>query len=718
MDINSISFKKRIHKNNFEKQNEKRPVGSDDRAMDKADKTALERIRNSAMSSYAAALMALGGSAAMTGCVQQDQETIVDLNMDEFKKMFQQLMDIQNQILEQLQQNSADNKEIIKQLKDINKVLTNINSGVIDINEGLNLIKDLIVDLNANDQEFLNKINDIIKNQKDQSKALEQILKENEKQNAWLANIQPYIESIANISAATGDTLTKFYEEYKKGQISHSEFNEKLLNAVINNGNISSDILAEIKGFRADFEAGKMSEAELLQKIADLLASIDGKMDVVIDKLNDINGNIVNIAGKLDANHEETMEKLDGIGTTIENGFEINKSQMNELIQLSKEGNKNTTQLLVEMENLKLILNEIKDKDGNLKLEELLTKYGDIMTGSFNTVIDLLKENQDANIKNVVDIINAINNSKPDLSKIQEQMGTIIVLLQAAQNQGISAADLLPIVEGLKNLQESNEQGTDAVNGNLAQILEDLSEIKGMMSVMVEVQGEILKTMEKYGASAEIAFEQLGSDMKAILDNQLTQEKLEQSLAKFQTDLTQVESSMSQGVTLLQAILDAQGQGNGGLSPEELADVINNSTVLNQIKDLLGDLNVDRVTNNTLNEALSAHKTDLSKVQEQLGTVIVLLGNINPGNVTVDTSKLETAINELVDVVTNQGTTSNTSMKDISDKLQSLIDQLKPEVEPPATRMVKLAEAKMPQNMTYRVSLAQIQDAYRQSMMA
>lgn len=717
MNINSISFGKRIQKSNLENKNEKNSTGVDSREM--GSKTSLEKIRSNTAAYYAALLGLATAGGTMTSCVQQDQETIVDLDMEEFKKMFQQLMEIQNQILEQLQQNSEDNKEIIAQLKSINGVLSKIYSGVIDIKEGVTQIKDIIIESNENDKEFINKIDTIIQNQSDSNKALQEILEENKKQNAWLANIAPYIEQVANISAVTGDTLQKFYEAYQKGELGHSEFNEKLLNAVINNGNISSDILAEIKDFRKDFEAGRLTEAELLQKIADLLASIDGKMDVVIDKLNDINGNIVKLADKIDANHAETIDALTNLGDRIDNGFEINQSQMNELIQLSKDGNKNTTQILVEMDNLKDVLLQIKEDNGNLSIEELMKKYGNIMTDSFKEVIELLKEGNEADINNVVDIINAINNAKPDLSKIQEQMGTVILLLQNAQSSNITAADLQPIVEGLKNLQASNEQGNDKVNANLAQIIADMAEIKGMMNVIVETQGQILKNMDKYAASAEVAFEQIGSDMKAFLENQLTQEKLDESLSKVKTDLTQVEASMSQGVTLLQAILESQGKGESGMTPDELAEVINNSTVLNQIKDLLGDLGVDRVTNETLNNALNIHKTDLSKVQEQMGTIILLLQNSSSGdNITIDTSKLETAINELVSTVEGQGVTSNTAMKEISQKLQQLIDKFNEETEQPATRMVKLAEVKTSRPMTYQVSLQQIQDAYRQAMMA
>lgn len=694
MDIEKISLGKISRsKRKTETETNKKPEIVETEGLTKEEKTALEKIRNKAWIAYAAALM--GASTAMTSCVNQDQSTVVDFNMDEFKKMFQQLIDLQQQILEQIKangdQNSQENQQIIEQLKKINEELNNIFNGIVDIKEGIVNITNLIKEANSNDDEFLAKIDEIINNQNSDSEKLQQILEENQKQNAWLANIAPYIESIANLSQETANTLKEFYEAYKQGEITHSEFMQKLLDAVKENNSISSDILAKIDDLQNAMESGNITEAELLQRIAELLASIDNKMSEVIDKLNEINGNILNISDKMDKNHQETIEKLENIGTTIQNGFEINQGQMDELIQLNKEGNNNTTQLLVEMENLKNILNQIKENDGDLAIQELIIKYGDLMGEKFDAVIDKLGNG--VKIENIDDIINAINNAKPDLSKIQEQMGTIIVLLQRAQTSGITSADLQPIVEGLKNLQESNEQGTAAVNTNLAQILADLAEIKGMLPVLVETTGEILDAVNKYGTASQVSFETLANGMTNLINGQVKPDQVNTMYETLLANMNQAQASRNQTVTLLQAILDNQGKGESGMTQEELADVINNSTILGDIKDLLSDLNVDRVTNETLNQAITTNKTDLSKIQEQLGTVIVLLQRTQSGNVTVDTSKLEASIYELVDVVTNQGVTSNTAMKDISDKLQALIDKLNEEVpSEPSEQMVRLAK--------------------------
>ncbi len=689
MDINSINFGKRIRSEKNERNNKKSfaPVSSENRN----DKTALEKVRSQAWAAYAAALLA--GGPLMTSCIDQDQTTTVDLDMEEFKKMFQQMMEIQNQILEQLQQNGNDNKAIIEQLTKINDVLGDINSGVIDINTGLNDITNLIKDSHNFDQEFLSKIDEIIAGQASDNEKLQQILEENQKQNAFLVNIQPYIESIANTNQQTADKLNEFYEAYLAGEITHSEFMQKLLDAATENNNISSDILAEIKKLENSFNQGNIEEAELLQKIADLLASIDGKMDTVIETLNKINCNILDAYKMIDANHMETIDKLTEIGSKIDNGFAINQSQMEELIQLNREGNKNTTDMLVKMDELKDILVQIRDDEGNMRLEELITKYGDLIDGRFQEVLDKMDQDVNINDDDLNTLIAAINNSKNDLSKLQEQLGTIILLLQGAQNAGISPEDLQVIVEAINNLKASNEAGNVEVNKNLSQILEDLSNIEGMLDVMVQTQGQILSTMEKYGNAAEIALSELSTGMQQLIAGQITSEELDEMLEDFRTSANQSLMNQGQAIQLLQAILDSQGAGESGMTKEELEEVINNSEVFNKIAGLLEDLNVDRVTNETLNQAFMNNRTDLSKIQEQLGTVIVLLGNLEVGDVTVDTSKLETTINDLMSVIENQGITSNTAMQDISQKLQQVIDSLNKETPvDPSQRMVRYAQ--------------------------
>ena len=689
MDINSINFGKRIRSEKNERNNKKSfaAVSSENRN----DKTALEKVRSQAWAAYAAALLA--GGPFMTSCIDQDQTTIVDRDMEEFKKMFQQMMEIQNQILKQLQQNGNDNKAIIEQLTKINDVLGDINSGVIDINTGLNDITNLIKDSHNFDQEFLSKIDEIIAGQASDNEKLQQILEENKKQNAFLVNIQPYIESIANTNQQTADKLNEFYEAYLAGEITHSEFMQKLLDAATENNNISSDILAEIKKLENSFNQGNIEEAELLQKIADLLASIDGKMDTVIETLNKINCNILDAYKMIDANHMETIDKLTEIGSKIDNGFAINQSQMEELIQLNREGNKNTTDMLVKMDELKDILVQIRDDEGNMRLEELITKYGDLIDGRFQEVLDKMDQDVNINDDDLNTLIAAINNSKNDLSKLQEQLGTIILLLQGAQNAGISPEDLQVIVEAINNLKASNEAGNVEVNKNLSQILEDLSNIEGMLDVMVQTQGQILSTMEKYGNAAEIALSELSSGMQQLIAGQITSEELDEMLEDFRTSANQSLMNQGQAIQLLQAILDSQGAGESGMTKEELEEVINNSEVFNKIAGLLEDLNVDRVTNETLNQAFMNNRTDLSKIQEQLGTVIVLLGNLEVGDVTVDTSKLETTINDLMSVIENQGITSNTAMQDISQKLQQVIDSLNKETPvDPSQRMVRYAQ--------------------------
>ena len=693
MELNRINMEHRIRSEKNEKKSQKKAEQSNYQQVKEAD----VQKSSKAWAAYAAALLALGGVVpGATSCVQQEQYTTVNFDQEELKNMLREMLSVQQQILEQLQQNNNDNKDIIEQLMAINDVLNKINSGVIDINEGLVTITGLIQDSNSFDQEFLNKIDEIIAGQGSQEEKLQQILEENQKQTAFLANIQPYIESIASINQGIADKLEEFYQAFLDGEISHSEFMQKLLDAVNKNTGVSEDILAAVNNLKAAYEAGHIEEADLLDQIAQLLAKIDYKMDAVIEALNDINSNILNLTDKVDQNHDETFAKLEEIANRIDQGFNITESQLKDLIALNKEGNNNVLELMNDLEEMKMILNQIKNGEGNMKLEELITKYGDIMDNRFQEVLDKLDSGINISDDDINALIASINASKNDLSKIQEDLGTIIALLRNAQESEISAADLQNIVDAINGLRDSNEQGTEAVQGNLQEILESLADINGMLEVINKTQQETLNSVNKYGAAAEVAYEELIDGIDQLKAGQIKIEEVQDMWSEFTEKSNQVLQYQSQAVTLLQALLDSQGAGENGLTLEEINDLINNNELFNDIKGLLADLNIDRVTNETLNEALNNHRTDLSKIQEDMGTIIAMLRNLNIGDVTVDTSALEATINELKSAIDNQGITSNTSMEQIKKDLATLIELLEQmqqdEENPnPETRSISLS---------------------------
>ncbi len=694
MELNRINMEHRIRSEKNEKKSQKKTEQSNYQQVKEAD----VQKSSKAWAAYAAALLALGGVVpGATSCVQQEQYTTVNFDQEELKNMLREMLSVQQQILEQLQQNNNDNKDIIEQLMAINDVLNKINSGVIDINEGLVTITGLIQDSNSFDQEFLNKIDEIIAGQGSQEEKLQQILEENQKQTAFLANIKPYIESIASINQGIADKLEEFYQAFLDGEISHSEFMQKLLDAVNKNTGVSEDILAAVNELKAAYEAGHIEEADLLDQIAQLLAKIDYKMDAVIEALNDINSNILNLTDKVDQNHDETFAKLEEIANRIDQGFNITESQLKDLIALNKEGNNNVLELMNDLEEMKMILNQIKNGEGNMKLEELITKYGDIMDGRFQEVLDKLDSGINISDDDINALIASINASKNDLSKIQEDLGTIIALLRNAQESEISASDLQNIVDAIKELQNSNEQDSDAVQNSLQNILGSLADINGILEVINKTQQETLNSVNKYGAATEIAYEEMVDGLDRLAAGQIKIEEVQDMWSEFTEKSNQVLQYQSQAVTLLQALLDSQGAGENGLTLEEINDLINNNELFNDIKGLLADLNIDRVTNETLNEALNNHRTDLSKIQEDMGTIIAMLRNLNIGDVTVDTSALEATINELKSAIDNQGITSNTSMEQIKKDLATLIElleQMQQEEEdqnPPATRSISLS---------------------------
>ena len=545
MELNRINMEHRIRSEKNEKKSQKKAEQSNYQQVKEAD----VQKSSKAWAAYAAALLALDGVVpGATSCVQQEQYTTVNFDQEELKNMLREMLSVQQQILEQLQQNNNDNKDIIEQLMAINDVLNKINSGVIDINEGLVTITGLIQDSNSFDQEFLNKIDEIIAGQGSQEEKLQQILEENQKQTAFLANIQPYIESIASINQGIADKLEEFYQAFLDGEISHSEFMQKLLDAVNKNTGVSEDILAAVNELKAAYEAGHIEEADLLDQIAQLLAKIDYKMDAVIEALNDINSNILNLTDKVDQNHDETFAKLEEIANRIDQGFNITESQLKDLIALNKEGNNNVLELMNDLEEMKMILNQIKNGEGNMKLEELITKYGDIMDNRFQEVLDKLDSGINISDDDINALIASINASKNDLSKIQEDLGTIIALLRNAQESEISASDLQNIVDAINGLRDSNEQGTEAVQGNLQEILESLADINGMLEVINKTQQETLNSVNKYGAAAEVAYEELIDGIDQLKAGQIKIEEVQDMWSEFTEKSNQVLQYQSQAV--------------------------------------------------------------------------------------------------------------------------------------------------------------------------
>ena len=110
MTIDGINFNKLPKKTDVNKTSKEAPKGpSVEPEMTEAEKTALAKVRDSALSSYVRALMAItamGGTAAtLQGCGDISQEQNVDIDMAPILEKLDAMMKLMQQSIQQQQEN-------------------------------------------------------------------------------------------------------------------------------------------------------------------------------------------------------------------------------------------------------------------------------------------------------------------------------------------------------------------------------------------------------------------------------------------------------------------------------------------------------------------------------------------------------------------------------------------------------------------------------------
>ena len=219
MTIDGINFNKLPKKTDVNKTSKEAPKGpSVEPEMTEAEKTALAKLRDSALAGYVLGLMKVAGGAAAVGgtaatlqsCGDITQEQNVDIDMapileklDAMMKLMQQSIQQQQEMLAYLQEMNSDNKElinlvkdIINQNKEISSILQSIDGTTQSIEAAMIRIVALLEEANANDVEFLAKLDQIINGQADSADKLDQILQANKEQNQLLINIEKLLDTL------------------------------------------------------------------------------------------------------------------------------------------------------------------------------------------------------------------------------------------------------------------------------------------------------------------------------------------------------------------------------------------------------------------------------------------------------------------------------------------------------------------------------------------
>ena len=587
MDISNIKLSGIQRKSEKQDKVKNQTSSIETKELTPQERSVLEKIRSKALASYLAAAMAVGGaSSMMTSCVEQE----VNVNDDELKSMITQMIQLQQEMIKLMQENNADNKEQIEQNKQIMNILLNIQSGVMDIKDGVTSITILLEGSNQFDVEFIEKLNEIINNQTDSNKALQEILELNRQQTLSLQNIETLIETIGGTDSKLAEILEKFYNDFKESDKTHTE-NEnthtnlmnQILAAIQESNSISASTLTEIQKFHEDFLAGKITEAEMWEKITGLLESIDAKLDGLLDAVKGLEssmGDLVNGSG------EKIVDILNNLLQKFEDHSITSNALAAEILEELKTSNINDEKTLAKLDQ---IYQELQN--GNINASEALTQITDIL--------NQIKENTDA-IKDAVLKISAdiVKYGDAITNKQDQQLDILGNLNNNVSNIG---SDIKELIE----LQKQNNQ-------NLVNIANSIDEMNVKLDQIKENQGDQL-TIDQIKELAGPAFNQLMEILGDIHGSQISIDDVKDALEQYKTDLTKTNSLIETLTTVVQNLSLGSGMS------EQLKEVVQ------KLEDLK---NIQSTGNANIIEDLEGIQQEIAGVKGILDALLQTANNI------------------------------------------------------------------------------------------
>ncbi len=268
------------------------------------------------------------------------------------------------------------------------------------------------------------------------------------------------------------------------------------------NGEIQADILEKLD----EIQNSNKSDGEKLVEILNLLASINNKLDTVINQINQSFDNDQDVKAALEkltklvedgnAKADVTNELLNKLLTMMENG--VSKEDIKAIIEaISKNGDK--------IDDVNFFLNKIQNQDQEFqqKVLDMVAKYGDAVFDileaaqgngdKLDAIAQLLAKIQGQDEKYQQEILNAINTLGVDISG---KLTQILNVVNNGSDTGKAVMELLnKVLEKLDSMDSNRKAEAKAIidaianikvngggNGNV-----DLSSVEKMLSELLEL---------------------------------------------------------------------------------------------------------------------------------------------------------------------------------------------------------------------------------------
>lgn len=451
------------------------------------------------------------------------------------------------------------------------------------------------------------------------------------------------------------------------------------------NGEIQADILAKLD----EIQNSNKSDGEKLVEILNLLASINNKLDTVINQINQSFDNDQDVKAALEklaqlvedgnAKADVTNELLNKLLTMMENG--VSKEDIKAIIEaISKNGDK--------IDDVNFFLNKIQNQNQEFqqKVLDMVAKYGDVVfklletaqgsDAKLDAIAQLLAkiQGQDETFQNnVLDILNNIN--VPGGADYTEILNKILEATQGNGEKLDAVAQLLAKIQDQDEkfqqniLNVINDLGTNSTTV-LNDILASIGNNGEKLDAIAQLLAKIDSNVEKYGEEGKAlgneilnAIKTLGADISGKLTQILNVANSGSDTGKAVMELLnkvleKLDSMDSNRKAEAKAIIDAianikiEGGGNGNVD-------------LSSVEKMLSELLQLTSKNNGLLESIDGKLDVINVTIETAKNEILAKMDKNDAN----TTAILNALNEFKNI-------SNANDKEILEKMDTIINVL------------------------------------------
>ena len=445
----------------------------------------------------------------------------------------------------------------------------------------------------------------------------QQITNEQLQQNNELMKqlIELYIEGSTNAQ--------EFYSQMYDFIESSTENQKVIIEILTQNGMTQEEANELLKTLIAEVQSGKISAAEAMQKIIELLGDINIKLDGVFEKINDIFENNLELK-------DDVKSALDRIEKLVAEGnakIDVTNKLLNELIAMYENG-------ALSEENFQKLLDAISKNGDKIDVtNELLTQIKNQDKQLQEEILNYISSIGLDVISNLNNILKEIGNNSNKLSEVTQLLAKIQYENEQFQKNILNTIDKLgvDITKALTNIVIAIENGNDTVSKNIEALLD---KVLAKLDTMDANQQESAKAI--IDAIANINVGEGGNiDISSL-------EKMMAELIELTAKNNSLLESIDGKLDLIQLSIDA--------AKDEILSLLSNEF----------DKNDERYKNimNTLNEIkinAGSGSYDDTELLQKLDSILVLLDKI--GNKEYDDTELMEKLDKILEAIKDHNIT-------------------------------------------------------------